>query len=685
MKLHIVIACVLLGVLTLRPAAAQDAPAPSSPSGARTYLPAEFSRYAPRTALDMLNRVPGFSIRQEDQERGLGQASGNVLINGQRISGKSNDVVTELSRIPAQNVERIEIVDGATLDIPGLSGQVANVIVGNTGINGQYAYRPEFRAYATDPLFTRFEISVGGTRGPVEYTIGLSNPASRSGAEGPTAIFDPTGSLMETRDDHWKGNAEQPRVSARLVFDGPGTAVGNLNLLYGRLYFDYVETGMRTSPGQPARRRVVTIDEGGDNYEIGGDYEMPLGLGHLKMIGVARGQETPTETNVLSTFVDGTSASGSRVTGVGDEGELIGRTEYRWTGSGGGEWQLSAEGAFNSLDNTSQLFSLQPDGRYEEIALPGGTARVEEDRYEVMATYGRTLSPYVGMKLSVGGEYSRLSQIGNAGGTRSFERPKGEISAAWQPSASTDVNLKLARKVGQLNFYDFLASVDIADEQEDAANPDLVPQQSWDLDLEGVRRMGDHGTTTLRFYGRHIDDIIDYIPIGATGQAPGNLDQAIVYGVQSRSTFNLDAIGFRGARVDAAVQWQDSRVDDPLTGESRPISNSLQESSSIALRHDVPATDWAWGTGFSYQRNNRYFRLNEVGRVWEGPVWGDLYVEHKDVYGLTVRAGVYNLTGADSKWDRTVYVGRRTGPVDFVEQRDRTIGPIFSFAIRGKF
>lgn len=171
--------------------------------------------------------------------------------------------------------------------------------------------------------------------------------------------------------------------------------------------------------------------------------------------------------------------------------------------------------------------------------------------------------------------------------------------------------------------------------------------------------------STLRLYGRSIDDIIDYVPIGATGQAPGNLDQATVYGVLSRSTINLDSIGWRGARFDASMQWQDSEVEDPLTGEQRPISNSLQELFSFALRHDLPNTDWAWGTGYSYQLYAKNYRLTEVGRLWEGPVWGDVYLEHKDVAGLTVRAGVYNLLAADSMWDRTVHTGRsstRTSP-----------------------
>ena len=189
--------------------------------GPRVYTPADFTQFAPRNALDMLNRVPGFTIKQEDSDRGLGEATGNVVINGQRISGKSNDVVTELSRIPAANVERIEVVDGAALKIPGLSGQVANVIVRSTGMHGQWSYKPEFRSYYTDPLFTRFDVSVSGTKGPVQYTFGVDNRGNRSGAGGPTWIYSPSGTLAEQRDEEWRGNSDQPRFSGRFAFDGP--------------------------------------------------------------------------------------------------------------------------------------------------------------------------------------------------------------------------------------------------------------------------------------------------------------------------------------------------------------------------------------------------------------------------------------------------------------------------------
>ena len=64
-------------MLPVSPALAQIAPAPTSdpavvpppvekPAGKKgVYLPADFARFAPRTAYDMLANVPGFTIKLE--------------------------------------------------------------------------------------------------------------------------------------------------------------------------------------------------------------------------------------------------------------------------------------------------------------------------------------------------------------------------------------------------------------------------------------------------------------------------------------------------------------------------------------------------------------------------------------------------------------------------------------------
>jgi hypothetical protein len=97
-------------------------------NGKRIYTVEQFARFAPQSAADVVAQIPGFSISGVSNDRGLGQASQNVLINGQRITGKGNDAMSVLRRIPVESVRRLEIVDGASLDISGLSGDVLNVV-----------------------------------------------------------------------------------------------------------------------------------------------------------------------------------------------------------------------------------------------------------------------------------------------------------------------------------------------------------------------------------------------------------------------------------------------------------------------------------------------------------------------------------------------------------------------------
>ncbi|MDP9414136.1 MAG: TonB-dependent receptor plug domain-containing protein [Pseudomonadota bacterium] len=363
---------------------------PNTSAGPRIYTPADFARFAPRNAADMLRQVPGFILQRPDDRRGLGDGGGNVLINGRRVSGKSNDALTELGRIPARNVTRIEIVEGATLNVPGLTGQVANVIATLGGTSGQFAWRPELRARAADPLLLRGEASLSGSSGPFGYTIGIRNEAFRGGGSGPSLIFGPDGTLIDTRQEVITVRGDRPKLSGSFKYEGPGGSVANLNLSYGRFWFGSREVSERSGLGQVDRIRSVRSEEKDYSYEIGGDYEFPLGPGQLKLIGLYQFEHSPTNTRAITTFADEAPGSGSRFTRVGEQSESIARAEYRGK-SGPADWQISAEAAFNSLDNVSGLFTLLPGGEFQEVLLPGGSALVNRiGRRCAPATAGRS-------------------------------------------------------------------------------------------------------------------------------------------------------------------------------------------------------------------------------------------------------------------------------------------------------
>jgi len=665
-----------------------DAPAPvaAPANGKLIYTPADFVRFAPKTALDMLNQVPGFSIRGENVERGLGQASGNVLLNGERISGKSTSPTTALQGISAKSVVRIEIVDAAQVDVPGLTGQVANVIYkASSKLTGQFSYQPEFRAHFADPLYTRGDVSVNGTRGPVQYTLSLQNQANRGAAGGPTVISTESGDTTELRDDVFRSNIDQPTASGQFKIDGPGSSLGNLNLLYRRTYLRFNENSERDRVSSPDQSRLLTEREDAYNYEIGGDYEVALLGGRLKLIGLNRYSDNPYVQAVRTSFADNAPDSGSRFTQNGVTKELIGRGEYRWK-MGRTDLQLSGEAAFNSLDRVSSFFILNPAGEFAEVPFPGGTGKVSEDRYESLVTAARPLSDTVTAQLVAGGEYSTLVQEGAGGKSRSFFRPKGSLTLSAKLTPTFSANFKAIRRVGQLNFGQFLARVFLDNENENAGNPDLVPTQQWRFELELSKDLGAYGKTRATLVSAFFEDFIDIIPIGATGESPGNIDRAQAHAIDWASTFQLDPLGLKGAKIDLRVLAQISSIADPLTGEKRDLSSFNDRGLNLSYRHDIPDTDWAYGVNGNYSHVTRYVRLSEVGRQFEGPVFASAFVENKDILGLTIRASAGNLLNARSRLDRTVYRGRRnTAPISFIENRDRLIGPIFSLSVRGTF
>ena len=670
-------ALLMLLMASAAPAFAQQTPGAGSPRrrrrrpSARTYTPADFTRFAPRNAFDMLQNVPGFAIDQGDTERrGLGQATGNVLINGERFSGKSTDISTELRRISASNVARIEIVDGATLNISGLSGQVANVITVSRGLSGNFVYRPQIRARRTPFRWSNGEISVNGSIGATQYTLSLRNNSYRNGNAGPELVTTPAGLLLDTRAEILSVYGDQPRLSGTIRRNFANGSILNVNLAGGIFYEDLQKSRSATARARPTETATSQQQTRQYDYELGGDYEFGLGGGRLKLIGLRHFTHTPVEQTLIQTYADATPTLGERFTQAGNQTETIGRGEYRWHG-GGADWQISLEGALNRLDVDNGLFDLDGAGDFVAMPFPNSAATIQERRAEAMLTYGRPLAPHLTLQASIGGEYSQLSQDGAGGLTRTFYRPKGFVNLAWQPRPGLDLSARIERVVGQLNFFDFVASGNVSAGTQNAGNANLVPPQSWNGQIQAVRNFGRWGNATARLYGRLISDIVDVIPVNG-GQSPGNLPgTASVYGVQWTSTFNLDPIGITGAKLDLSLQFQKTRLTDPLTGAHRPINENITRQIDIDLPPRHPAhRSRLWRRICRFQAIALASPRPALALSSTRPGTLAAYVEHKDVFGLTVRATVDNLLGTNESFGRAFYDG--LGPTAYCSPRIAT-------------
>lgn len=664
-------------------------PAPeraAATTAVKVYTPADFARFAPKTAYDMLVQVPGFTIHSADTARGLGQASENVLIDGQRSTDKAGGAVAQLQKISAVDVERIDIEEAATLGIPGLTGQVADVILrSDRKGRGNFSWSPQLRAHYAKPRLLSGSISYSGATGDLDYTLSLENNAGRGALGGDDyRVLSPGGALVERRDQVVANSSDDAKLSAILKYGGNGPIQANLTL--------DVDPFWNRNNNFQRRVRADGNDSNWNNhgrtigfqYDASGDVSVPLGGGRLKLIGLRHWEHDPLLVDQRSDYDSGAPSDGIRYGQDTRIGETVGRLEYHWK-AGPNDWTVSLERAYNRLSQVSTLASLEPDGSYADIPYPEGSGTVAETRYEGIVSLSRPLSRKLDLQLAGGAEYSQLGEIGNGARPRTFFRPKGSASLAWRPAAGWDASLKLERKVGQISFGDFLANQDVANNRGNDANPNLVPPQSWEVTGELARNFGRWGKTRLKIYRYAVSDIVDHIPVGVDGDAVGNLPHATRCGVESISTIQFDPLGWHGAKLDADIGFEQSSVRDPLTGLRRPISNTHDRWAELTLRHDVPGTQFAWGAGLSYSHYGLSYYLDEVNQNWEGP-YASAFVEWKNLHGVKVNFQVFNLNDGHVRFYRTIYSGRRNGaPVARYEVQHQRVGPIFTLTLSGSF
>lgn len=687
-------AMLLAGCAALaQPAAAEDAYIDSTAgadSGATpavdaknkaVYTPADFARFAPRTALDMVNQVPGFSIQQGNNggNRGLGSARENVLINGERISGKSNDAQTTLARIAASSVVQIEILDGAALNEPGLTGQVANVVVSGAKLTATLRWQPQFRP-RLDANWLAGEISTSGKIGNNSITISLANNAFRNGNWGREDRFDANGVRQFTRDEFATYAADAPKLSGSLSRTAANGNKLNVNLAGGLFLFDRVTTSQSVQPG---RGNVTELDSGSRdqwNFEGGGDYEFGIAGGRLKFIGVQRLEHSPFVNRFVVT--DSGGISGNRFKQTADEGESILRGEFGWK-AGKADWQIALEGAYNFLDVDAEFAVRQSDGSFRPVIFGGESTKVNEKRSELALSYGRPLSSNLTLQANLAAEYSALTLAGPGGATRKFVRPKGKVAIAWKLRPWLTINADIQRRVDQLSFFDFASSIDLTNNNGNSGNANLVPPQMWRGAIEFRFDAGRYGNFAISGGHAQLQDVVDQIPLSPTTEGRGNLPKALAYRFEVKGTLQFEPLGWKGAKLDFDAALRRNRVRDPLTGLWRDLSFSQKHQIEANFRYDIPDSKWAMGAGLFEQGSAPGYRLNQIAVEDQTQPFVTAFVEHKDVAGFTVRASYQNLLDQADYASRTVYANRRDGPIAFSEVSTRRFGRFVALTISG--
>jgi hypothetical protein len=673
-----------MAALLLGGTGAMAAQAPG-PDGRTVYEAAYFAQFAPSNALHMVQRVPGFTLELGNQEvRGFGQAAGNVVVNGQRPSSKSDTLETILARIPASRVARVEVGAG---DLFGseFAGkpQVVNVVTTAAGglagtINGQ------LRRTYTGRVEPDVTVSALLRRGQSSFNASAgyqARPTTEEGFDRVTAL--PSGTLLEYRE---KVN----RITDRTVFlsgawehNGGENRTIHLNFRVSQNWFDLRQTNDVFPVGGTIRDDRLTQDYDRRNYELGGDITRPLWGGGLKLIGLAtRRERRDADTSLNRVQGDVTGGFIQEIDNLRDERVL--RLVWNRSNLGGWSVETGVEGVLNKLDSDVDFYRISPGGTQTRIDLPVDQAVVKEYRGEAFANAGKALSKTLRLDMGLTYEVSRLTVTGDAEAERVLKFLKPKASLDYRDPSGWRAQLSIARTVAQLNFDDFISTAELTNDRVNGGNADLVPQRAWEI-LATLEQpiLGDGVVKVQAGYNR-ISLVQDRIPTPEGFDAPGNLGDGRMLILKSTIDAPLARLGIKGGRLTVNSSLIDTSVEDPYTFRKRQFSGFNLFSADASFRQDLGK--WAYGATFYYNEPTFFFRRDEIDRPFSDNPFVTAFVEYRPSPKTTITFSLDNALDSAAYRSRTYFTpDRRTPSPDEYEFRKRNRHIVPAIGVKHSF
>jgi hypothetical protein len=645
------------------------------------YEAAFYAPFAPRTALDMVKQTPGFVLADEEElRRGFSGAVGNVLIDGNRLTAKSQTLNDVLQRVPAIEVVRIEVLRGSAV-AGDASGQPVLVNVVRIPSSGGGVWGLGFEHAGEEPAPNGW-FAWGGRRGVTDYSVGGSTYALERNLPGERAVLDGDGSLQARRQDlsprefgeyALNGQVSRPLAGGRLTVTGQ---VG-----YSR-YADQSSV-LTTSPeGITAGEELIPYAESDRLGEAGLAFQRSLGRWELDVNALLTRKQYQSRVRATAFDAGGTQSSDFHQELEQDSGESILRATLAREGRGG-RFEAGAELAMNTLAGGSRLTLDLGEGPFP-IPIPNANLRVEENRVEAFVSRTLRIKEAWSLEARLAAESSELRFSGDTeqSVSLSYLKPRVHITRTL---GAHQLQLRAFRDVSQLDFADFVSSAELKDDVLNGGNPDLRPQTAWAAELIGDFRLS-KTAVRARLFHHWLDDVNDFIPAGTADErfdAPGNIGTGLLRGVEVALTLPLTRL-LPGGTLNVSGTWQEAETHDPVTGELRGISGVIGKNLKTELRQDLPAHKLAWGVGFTDQSATTDWRLSEIDSRGKSSSL-DLFVETTALAGFKLRLSMISALGDPETRDRRLYLPDRAGSAAGREWSERYPGHWWLLSVSGGF
>jgi hypothetical protein len=630
--------------------------------GVLVFQPEFFAAQRPNTALDMVDRVPGFDVDDGSGARGFEGAVGNILINGSRPASKNDTGSNVLSRTPAGRVDHIELIRGGA---PGVDMQgyavVVNVVLKKGASQQQIlTWNAQFFDGGHDVYGGTYQFTK--TNGDRSWSVTLSDGYGSSDSNGPgtNVRHDGAGNLI--RDEKYNNDGWGGGNSIRGNFSSP-LAGGKIEAT-ARYGVNDWQNWQELTSSEVFRR--AAYEEEYHSGELGLTYTRPLKPGWTLETRAIYSGETFTNLSTSDETLGGVKSDQQKFAADGEDSESIVRALVRHDYSKSITLEVGGEVAYNMLD-VKQAYSIGGIA----VPLPSASVKVEELRGEAFTKATWRVNPKLTLEGGLRLEKSTLKQSGDAENEKSFFYAKPRFLATWTPAAKNQIRLRFERELGQLDFNDFAASAELSDETVYGGNVDLKPEQRWISEISYERRFWGEGIVSIGYRHDEIIGVIDRLPLPDNLSATGNIGDGTLDRLSLNIVVPTDKLGVKGGRFTFKNDWNETHVKDPTTGKDRPISQVRPTQANIGFQQDLPKHRLQWGINWLPLLGQGTYDVDQTN-VWRGSNYYEAFTEWKPTATLAIRAQL-NI------WDdytirRTVFANRAPErAVAYVE--DRAINP----------
>lgn len=679
-----------------------------------------FQKFEPLTAGDALKRVPSVTFQSDVLEydgarlRGLDPGYTQILINGEQVPGAGLDRSFFVDRIPAELIERVEIVRSASADRSGdaVAGAINIILRDALSLDGGYVKAGGLRFDDGDVKGSYGAVYGTEIMGGGRILLGGNIQGRHNPKQKVSLRYDDVLAFDNREDQSDVRDGTDYSLNGSLIVP---VGLGELDLTASWVRTDRTETENSREYDDIVSTALVNLQETSDqfedifqeNWKVRAKFNAPLFGGKASFkVGYASFEDDSTSTEYQEEWAGGAPVGGT----------LEGTREFTDMVDGEVFASMSQLYEFESFELKfgADWRNKARSGEIRESENAGGPLFPPADPPDVGQAYDieeTRLDPYVvlrgdggSFKYEAGLRYETTSAEVTDRGDGAHTVSSTDY-AILLPSAHVLFNLteddriraSVARTVRRPSFDQISPALLEEEPTEDndlVGNPDLKPEKAWGFDLGYEHRIGRRGVAGVNVFYRDVTDRIELTSTGVVSSegsgfvlTPTNIGNGTVFGVEIDLSTPLTLFGMENTGVFMNYSWLDSEVTDLVTGEKRRFNDQAEFVFNIGFIHDI--VEWGTSFGSSYRlQGDQFHRI--LGETVETTYGADLEVFVEQRFGERF---VLRLTGSNllnAKKDETFFkyetqADQIADAFEEFELESEQSGPVFQLVGRYAF